>query len=189
MSGPPGIAYSIYGAARLAIADPQGLDWFVPTRRGFWHSFRAAWILAPFYLLLTLVELSGQDGPLFLPLLLEGESYVISWVAYPLVMLYLCDALGRSDRFLLYATAYNWVALLQNLIYLPIPLLLGIGLLTPDAADLLLLSVLAAVSVYSWYVARLTLDVSGVTAAGIVLLDLLLALAISGGIDRVVYAF
>ncbi len=184
----PSVVFAVYGATRLAVADPGGLSWFNDTPRGFWHSFRAAWILAPFYLLLVLIEAAGRDVSLLSFLILKGEGYVISWVAYPLVMVFICRSLGRADRFLRYAVAYNWVSLVQKLIYLPIPLLAGVGLMAPQTAAFLALLVLAAMSLYSWYVARVALEVPRVTAAGIVLLDLLLALSIKAGMDRVAFA-
>ena len=39
---------SIYGAWRLALLDPSGLNWFDVSIEGFWRSFFAAAIVAPF---------------------------------------------------------------------------------------------------------------------------------------------
>lgn len=54
------IATALYGAYRLARLDPQGMQYFDLSIGGFWRSFFAAVLMAPFFALLILLQ-AGED--------------------------------------------------------------------------------------------------------------------------------
>lgn len=176
------VVTALYGAYRLARFDPSGLDFFDATIAGFWRSFYAAVLVAPVYLLLLLIryaQLAEQISP-FRFFAIEVIAYVIAWVAFPLIMASLARTLGRDAFFIRYIIAYNWGAVLQNALYLPIAMLATGGLLAGPSANALGFLALSLILVYVWFITRTALEVAGGIAAAIVGLDLLLSIFING---------
>ena len=97
------ITRALYGTWRLARLDRTGMTWFEATPEGFWRSFFAFAIVAPGYALLKLVEHIG-DATLAASVprifMVDAIAYVVQIVAYPLAMLFLCRAYGKSDRYI-----------------------------------------------------------------------------------------
>ncbi len=179
------IVISLYGASRLARFDANGMSYFDTSPGGVWRSFFAAVLIAPFYalLLVTRFPLDGGDiDPLRFGVA-EGLAYVMSWVAYPVVMVSMTQLLNCWERFPAYLVAYNWSVVLQNALFLPIGILGATGMLPPDAANFLWLVALVAVLVYIWFIARTALDLPPFTCAGIVILDIALSFLISAMAD------
>ena len=176
------IARALYGAYRLARLDKRGLAFFDASVGGFWRSFFAAVLVAPFYgLLLALryqVE-AGAAGPLR-HALIEAVAYVIAWLAYPVIMIGLTRVLDREARYLRYIVAYNWAAVLENALYLPVAMLAVSDSVPGDAGNLLGMVALMLILAYTWFIARAALDVSALTAAGLVAMDFVLSLIING---------
>lgn len=176
------VVTALYGAYRLARFDPSGLDFFDATIAGFWRSFFAAVLVAPVYLLLLLIryaQLAEQISP-FRFFAIEVIAYVIAWVAFPLIMASLARTLGRDAFFIRYIVAYNWGAVLQNALYLPIAMLATGGLLAGPSANALGFLALSLILVYVWFITRTALEVAGGIAAAIVGLDFLLSIFING---------
>ena len=173
---------ALTGALKLARGDARGLAYFAPTEEGFWHSFRAGVLCYPLYLILLSfpIQLGGADkidtGRV---LTVETIHFVISWVAFPLLMLPLVDRLRRSDRYFGFMTAYNWCQVPQTAVFATVALLGALGVLSVEGvlvADLI--AGLAAI-VYEWYVSRVALAVSGRQAALVILADIVLATVLS----------
>jgi len=172
---------ALYGAFRLARLDPSGLDFFDNSVRGFWNSFFAAVLVLPFYLVLTamrhsVLETAVPFGRFFA---IEMIAYVIAWVAFPLVMASLTRTLEREDRYIRYIVAYNWAAVWQNALYMPVAMLSVGGVLAPAGANALGFLALALIVIYVWFVTRTALKVTAGMAAGIVGIDFLLSILIN----------
>jgi hypothetical protein len=161
----------VYGAWRLARRDPAGLAFIDASERGFWHSFWAAALVAPAYFALGVLD-GDYQGEALRPLLVQGIAYVIGWVAFPLAMVHISDGLGRGGAFFRYMTAYNWSAVVQMAVYLPMAVIAhlaptgGLGVFTLAITLLLLF--------YQVYIAHIALAVPPLTAAGIVVFDMML---------------
>lgn len=175
------IVTSLYGAYRLARFDAKGMDFFDASAGGFWRSFWAAVLVAPVYLFLLMVRYSSESGEVSLShfLTVEAMAYVIAWLAFPVVMASLARTLDREAFFIRYIVAYNWAAVLQNALYLPIAILASAGVLADNVANMLGLMALSVVVIYTWFVTRTALEVAAGTAAGIVGLDFLLSILIN----------
>ncbi|HJO97392.1 MAG: hypothetical protein QGF38_13145 [Rhodospirillales bacterium] len=176
---------SLYGAYRLARFDAGGMAFFDTSVDGFWRSFYAAAMVAPFYAVLLALRYSLEIDPPH-PMrffLLYADAYVISWLAFPVVMAGLSGIIGRQPQFTRYIVAYNWAAVLQNALYLPLAMLQASESLPRDAGNLFGLIVLVAVLVYIWFITRTALVVAATTAAGIVAVDFFLTLIIHGFIE------
>jgi len=174
------IAAALYGAYRLARYDVSGHKYFDISNTGFWRSFFAALLIAPFYFILLNLRFDEfSNVPAIRFFALESIAYVIAWVAFPLFMASMVREIKREDNYIRFIVAYNWSAVLQNAIFLPIEILAIAGVLPVDAANLLGLLALVAIVVYLWFIARSALDVTGVMAAGIVGADLLMSILIN----------
>jgi hypothetical protein len=180
------VASSLYGTWRLAHFDRGGMAYFDASVDGFWRSFFAALIVAPLYAVMLGLRYAaaGEPGDPVHYGLIEAVSYLISWFSYPVAMHALTGLLGCRDRFLGYMVAYNWSLVLQNAVLVPIAMLNALQAMGPDAAGVLWLVAIVAVLAYLWFIARAGLDVPPLTAVGIVSIDVLLSLLVSGVTDR-----
>ena len=111
--------------------------------------------------------------------IVETIGYVISWVAFPLLMLPLSRWLGREDRFLAFMVAYNWSQLPQTALFVILAANSAAGLLPHALAQFADFAAAVAVLLYEWYIARVALAVSASQAVPVVLLDLVLGSVLS----------
>jgi hypothetical protein len=182
---------ALAGTLRLARGDPGGLACFDSSIGGFWRSFRAALLCYPLYLILLTFPVVLGDGEVVEVdagrfYAAESIHFVISWVAFPLVVLPIVDFLGRGDRFLVFITAYNWCQVPQTVVFATVALLGGVGLLSANAMLIVDLILGLGALAYEWYVARVALTVSGPRAGLVILADVLLAVFLSH-ISRALY--
>lgn len=175
------VQMAVVGTLRLAIGDRRGLGFFNTSIDGFWRSFRAGAICYPFYLLLVGFRVSAAqwDASGVAPILIvETIAYVVSWVAFPLLILPVSRQLCRDDRFLTFMVAYNWSQIPQTLLVVLVALDGWTGLLPTSEASFAGLLAVIATLVYEWYVARVALAVTGTQATLVVIIDLLLSTAL-----------
>jgi hypothetical protein len=180
---------AVGGALRLAVGDRRGLGVFDVSIDGFWRSFRAALLCYPLYLLLVVLRVSsGEWEKSGVPtiVIVESIAFVVSWAAFPLLMLPLSRLLGREDRFLAFMVAYNWSQVPQTVLFVLVGLDGASGLMTQGAAAVAQLGAAVAVLLYEWYIARVALFVTGAQASVVVILDLVLA-SVLGRISEALY--
>ena len=175
------IIRSLYGALHLARGDISGMAFFNATEQGFWRSFTAAILIAPlFALLLTIRYHVNEAGVSLLRFTaIETIAYVVSWVAFPLLLYHLTDILGTGHRFIRYIVAYNWASVLQNLLYLPFALLVEAHLVQGAGSTFFGILLLGLVLLYTWFVTRTALEITNLLAAGLVMIDLVLSIFIN----------
>ncbi len=176
-------ARAAYGAWRLALLDRRGLDYFDDTVEAYWKSFNAAAIVAPAYALLLILGLSENEAlagrfTIAIIAIVETLAYVIGWVAFPLIMIYVCDRIGRFDRYWRYIVAHNWSNVIQVAVFLAATIL-SKGILGGGFSLFLGFAATVAILFYRWFIARTALEVSGGAAAAIVGLDLMISLVIN----------
>ncbi len=173
-------AFALYGAYRLARFDARGMTYFETSIEGFWRSFYAAVIVAPFYAVLLLmrhaVDTTGVGAVRFGSI--EAIAYVIAWVAFPLAMVPLARVLDREERYLGYIVAYNWASVLQNGLYLPLVMLRVAGTISVETAQTLGLIAISLILVYTWFITKVALTVGAGTAAALVALSLVLSVLV-----------
>ncbi|QQP88676.1 hypothetical protein IGS68_22055 [Skermanella sp. TT6] len=177
--------YSIFGAYRLALLDKTGLSYLDRTPEGALRSFYAALIVLPAYAVLVALRLWDvlPQVSLLRFITVEGLAYVISWSAFPLAMFHISGLLDRSSRYFDFLSAYNWSSVIQMGVYLPVVAVSDSGLVPGSLGEGMVLIVTLLVLIYQWFIARTTLDISGGAAAGVVLLDMVLAVFITGTAD------
>lgn len=174
-------ANAVLGALKLARFDASGLRLMDASRDGFFGSFWAAGIIAPFFILfLGLKWQSGFiEGDVIRYAVVETSVYVMSWVLFPLVMVEVCKKFGWQKNYFAFGTARNWTVLVQNTLYLPIAMADVAGLLELTTSAPLLQVVFIYMLIYSWFVARGALGISALAAIGVVAADLAIAIAIN----------
>jgi hypothetical protein len=157
------------------------MEFFDKSVEGFWRSFYAAVLIAPLYVLLmaTRYQIGGVEVSVLRFISVEAIAYVTSWVAYPLVVAYLAPMIDRDERYIGYIVAYNWASVLQNAVCLPIAIAIGLGIVPQGFSTMLGIGCFVLVSLYIWYITRIALDVPGGTAAGFVVLEIVLTVIIS----------
>ena len=179
------ISAALTGAWRLLFLDKQGLQYFDDSVAGFWKSFFAAVLVLPVHLVLVWIHLTELDigaGPVRV-VLVESIAYVIGWVAFPLLMFYLCETIGKSGNYLRYIVAYNWFQVLLAGIVLVVRVILVSDLLPLQGAQLLAFADLFVRLSYYWYLALIGLSAGGWVASLVVLTDLVIGLVILGTAD------
>ena len=175
------VVFAFYGAWRLALLDAGGISYFGTTSDAFWRSFFAAIIIAPFFAVVMALRyglgMVEVDPARFVAV--EAIAYVTGWLAFPYVMLSIARLLDRDEHYVRFIVAYNWAAVLQNVLYMPIICLARIGAL-PDAMSATLQFVaLLVILFYTWFITRTALDIGGPAAVAIVLFDLILGIFIN----------
>jgi hypothetical protein len=169
------IATGIRGAWRLAWRREDGMALFDDTPQGYWQSFWAFALVMPGQLLIGYAGglFSGPTG-MAAPLAVQVIATIIDAVAFPLAMATVADEIGRRHNYIRFIIAYNWSAVIRMGLFVPaIMLAAAFPGLHP-----LLLAVIILLLVYQTYIARTALEVSGMMAGGIVLLNVLLDMAV-----------
>lgn len=168
------------GVFRLWRGDSAAFLVFDRSLAGFWRSYTAAVIGAPIHALLLLLSREEATGALASAhdAAIEAIAYMLTWVAYPLMMTQIVRRLDRDDRFFDYMVPYNWAALGQLALFTAAA---GIRTVLPDfLGSVLMLVAIAAVLHLQWFIAREGLAVSGRVAFLLVLADISLSLLIGG---------
>ena len=170
---------ALYGTWRIARGDAKGLTFFEYSISGFWRSFFAAVIVFPAFAFLRWHDLldAPENFPAARYMTVEVVSFVIKWLAFPVLMYQVLPLLGRAERYIGFITVYNWSSVLQMAVYL---VALALGTLFPmlGPGGFVMIAVIAML-VYGVYIARLTLSVPIPTASAIVLADFLLSMVIT----------
>ncbi|GBD43623.1 hypothetical protein HRbin40_01099 [bacterium HR40] len=170
------IQRALWGAWLVGVRDPRALEWFEFTVEGFWRSFFAALLAAPFYLFLALHEyaIAGAPADPFWTAFVRAVTYALDWALFPIAVFLLVRLVDLGHRYVVYIVVNNWATVLQLFAF---SLAVAVARLLPEAlASLVLVATLALVLAYRWLVAREALATSGWMASAFVLVDLVLGL-------------
>lgn len=175
------VLLSLYGAWRLFLRDPRGIEWLDNSIEGYWKSFFCAVLVLPVYIFWFVMR-DGEtvEAGFIRTVTVEGIAYVISWVAWPLVMSYIAPAIDRDENYIRYIVAYNWSTGIQVGLLLIVLLIEASGVAPDGVVALFGIVATVLILLYHWYVLRVGLDVSGLPAAALVAGDFMLARVIHG---------
>jgi hypothetical protein len=137
--------------------------------------------VAPFFVAMLffrfpIYQLGGIDFGAFA--LVKTLAYAVDWAAFPIVMVLLARLLSLAAHYVPYIIAYNWSALIQVAIFLPVVVIDAGALLPQGMVDFLQLIAYVAVLAYLWFITRVALRVPGLTAAGLVTVAAVLTILI-----------
>lgn len=168
------IVTSIRGVIRLAFLDPRGMEVLDRTPEGAIRSFWAAVVVAPFYIALLVVREGDSlaDVPFGLDIVVQLVAYVVGWTAFPVVSRELAKVIGRLDDWPGMVCAYNWSAVVQIVLQMPVLLAAASGAADDRDVAVAGLLVLAAVMGYLWFIFRTALRIPGMTALGLVVVEM-----------------
>ncbi|HMR30931.1 MAG TPA: hypothetical protein PKA13_07330 [Geminicoccaceae bacterium] len=172
---------ALHGAWAIARRDPGAMSRFDLTVEGFWGSFFAAVVAAPGYLLLLVDQyaVQGLGANLGEVALVELLAYAAGWIAFPLLALPITQALGLGHRYVPLVVASNWGSVLQVALLVAFTVLATV---LPEAMHVSLrLAVMLVALAYQWQVVRVSLETTGLIAAGLVIVDILVAVIIQRG--------
>lgn len=177
-------AHGLFGAWRLLHLDASGLQHFQTTRAAFWNSFWAMAVVLPASglqaLLLTIDQAGDTTAPASLhTTLVYIETFVIGWLAFPLVMAAVAEAIQRGERFVLFVVAWNWSNIVRVAIILPAATIFAAeGVENAGWGAALYLFAQLATLAYAWAVARIALNISPLTALMVVLIEIGLSITV-----------
>ena len=177
------IAAGLQGAWLMARARPYGLLLFETTPAGAARSFLALVFCLPVHLVL---RFSAPSGPVVPPrvLMLEVLGFIIMWFGFLLLSHRLASAIGREDHWPRFLAAWNWSQVVQYAALFLVTVPLAVLGVPSGISQALGLAVFGYAIWLEWYVVRLSLGLPGVGAAGFVLLDLAMAVIVSGIVQR-----
>ena len=176
------LASALFGVWRLLHVDKGGLQYLDDSIAGYWKSFVAALVVLPGFVIMQLLELAvepasvGVNWPQVVAI--WAIVYVMHWTLFPIATAYITAEIGRSDQYLKFIVAHNWSSVIQIVIVVPA---VAIQVLTgPEGIGVFLfLLITIGLLFFSWFIAKTSLDVPGMIAAGFVVLDVVLSLALN----------
>lgn len=179
----PVIAAGLQGALLLARGRPDGITRVPPGQAGAARSFWAGALCLPSLVVLRLADWVGGGWPAtpaagahMVGLQLLGTA--IGWLGFALASRPLARAMGREARWPLFLAAWNWCNVVQSVLWVAavMPDLLG----APAPVGQVVAVVATGWALWlEWYAARLSLQVGGMAATGMVALDAVISLAAS----------
>lgn len=189
MIGGSEIVRAIFGAYCLAFLDRRGMTFFDRTPAGARHSFIAAVLVFPPYALIQVFRLYPDFASLAVGRVVAVEliAYVISWTAFPVLMISVVRSVGKAQHYCDFLVAYNWSSIVQAAIWFPIVIFSQTGLIPNEVAMVVGYATMAGLLFYQWFVLRASLDLGRSLAALMVLVDLTISLLLGEISDRMIY--
>ncbi|MBI1328777.1 MAG: hypothetical protein GC166_02610 [Alphaproteobacteria bacterium] len=188
------IRHHLRAALEMARFRGDPMAQFDTTYEGFFRSFWAMAVAAPLMPLIVIGEramatsaaamkaIPDAAGPLPLTagyLTFEVASFVLGWLVFPLAMIPIARMLGIGQRYVPYVVAYNWGACIGIGLSAITSLMFLSGLVPMEVLSFIFLGILIFSLAYLWRIAHIALQIGGVMAAGIVLLDIVLSQFVS----------
>lgn len=188
------LRHALVTAFRAARFEKEAVDDFDHSIDGFFRSFFGAIISLPFFLLIVAAQQRiardvAASAPDIVPqsLLTGGMRlyfeqvlvYLADWAAFPLAMIGVARLLDAGNRYVAYIIAYNWSACILYALTATAYLFYLARLVSVDGAEILVFAATLYGFAYRWRIAREGLKVSGLNAAGLVLLDVLLGVLVA----------
>lgn len=173
------IAASLLGALRLLRRDPRGLANFNMTDEGFWRSFFAIVLVLPLSAFAAIMIRENTEVSAAAIASRTSVNLLLKWAAFTAVMLPFTRSLDLGHNYMRFITAYNWCSVIGAVCMMVPVLLLAMGMLDVGAVLITLAHViLLAMLAYFWFVTREALETSGLVAAAVVFMDLMINITI-----------
>jgi hypothetical protein len=182
---------NLAGAWQVLLGRPEGLSRLDTSIDGFWRSFAAVILLAPFALLSLLGPHPAPEGgeavvePITAGLLaIYGVALLADWFAFPLVFALIAPSFGLGSRYVPYIVARNWASVIIGAMVALIHVPRVLSIMPVEITPYLLLAGLAVALRFSYVLVRTALAVSLAMALPIVILDFLVSLVVWSIFDR-----
>ena len=181
---------NLAGGWQVMLGRSDGLDRLDTSLEGFWRSFAAVILLAPFALLSLLSQRplqseTGTAAPLTGGMLaFDGIALLVDWFAFPLIFALLAPPFGLGSRYVPFIVARNWASVIIGAMVAVVHALDLLGVLPSALMPYVLLVAIVVALRFSYVIARTALAVSMALALPIVVLDLLISLVVWSVVDR-----
>jgi hypothetical protein len=182
---------NLAGAWQVLLGRSEGLSRLDTSIDGFWRSFAAVILLAPFALLSLIgPHAQGPEGGEAVEpftaarLAIYGVALLADWVAFPLVFALVAPVFGLGSRYVPYIVARNWASVIIGAMVALIHVPRILNILPAEITPYLLLIGLGVALRFSYVLVRTTLAVSMAMALPIVILDFLVSLVVWSIFDR-----
>jgi hypothetical protein len=181
---------NLAGAFEVMLGRPDGLDRLDTSVDGFWRSFGAVILVAPFAFLSLLsqqalsTQAGASSGLTGAQITLDGIALLVDWFTFPIVFAILARPFGLGSHYVPFIVARNWASVVIAAMVSIVHILHLVGVLPSAAMPYALLLAIAVSLRFSYVIVRTTLFVSMALALPIVLFDLLLSLTIWSLFDR-----
>ncbi len=187
----PSIRENLAGAWMVMNGNPAGLARLDISVNGFWRSFAAIFLLAP-YLVLGFIDqgkLRESSDPALAAIASDNVALQlvatgVDWLIFPLVFALLARPLGVGERYVPFIVARNWAAVIASGFFAIVTVAHLLGIASDAALPYLLIVVLGVTLRFSYLLIRTTLGVPVAVAVPIVFLDILLSLVVQVGFAR-----
>ena len=187
----PSILDNLAGAWMVMNGHAAGLGRLDVSINGFWRSFAAIFLLAP-YLVLGIMDqrrLRESSEPALAAtasdnIALQLVATGVDWVIFPLAFALLARSLGVADRYVPFIVARNWAAVIASAFFALATIAHLLGIASDAALPYLLIIMLGVTLRFSYLIVRTTLGVPVAVALPIVFLDILLSLVVQVGFAR-----
>lgn len=168
------VSVALYGAWRLMRFDPNGINYFLTSRDGFWKSFYAAVFCLPGLVISSLATYKNDAGPIF-TMVGESLAFFVGLLVTAVVVHAICEVIDRQNHFVRCIVALNWSSVLK--VYLAVPVVVLASLDPASSFGLLLLFVVSVfVMLYEGFIFFRALEITGLAAAGFVAANLTISL-------------
>lgn len=172
------IAFGLAAGWRIVRGDAAAIRAIPANSKTASESFLAALVALPFY---GLMLISDADPNIRGPqdwLLHEAIIYPIGWMAFPTAAWSIARALDRGAEFLRYLAAYNWVQVFVYALFAAVLALKASGA-WEELIQVLTIAALVLALAWSWFIARIGLDVGPLPASALVAVDFVISLILS----------
>jgi hypothetical protein len=177
------IAYRVYGAWLLARFDARGLDYFDASPQAALRSFFAAVLTLSAFAVISLLTFRQPDlcteesAPVVA--IVFALYYCLIWAAPAVVMHRICLLIDRESAFFRFLAASNWSSVVAFHLQVAVALFTFGDFLPEPVASLPVFAADVYVLVYQWFITRHSLNVTPLTASGLVFLQFVLIMLIA----------
>ena len=180
MSITDSVSSGLHAAFLLARGRPDGLGFVEDDLAGARRSFWAAGLCVPAFIALRLMDWTQGGVPPHPThdFAADLAVYAIGWAGFAVLSHPLARLLGKADSWPRFITAWNWCNVVQYmlLVLAGLPGVLGAPALLVETIEL---AAWGWALWIEWYATRLTLELDGVQAAGVVVVDVALGLFVA----------
>lgn len=182
------IALALQATWRVAVRDRAAAWMLDDSVEGVWKSFFVAVLIAPLYVLVSMIR-SYLDQPpddVTAVVAIEAASYIAGWLVWPVIAHEVARFFSVRGAWRRYVVAYNWSHVWIMLLQLPLLALSQSGLVSGQGGGFAMMLTVLLVLAYRFLLARDILGIDRFAAMGVAFLDFVLSIAWSLMVLRLV---
>lgn len=182
------IAIALQATWRVALRDRAAAWMLDDSVSGVWKSFFVAVLIAPLYVLVSVIRgyLDQPPQDVTAVIAIESAAYVAGWLVWPVISHEVARFFSVRNAWRRYVVAYNWSHVWIMLLQLPLLALSQSGLVSAESGGFAMVLTVLLVLAYRFLLARDILGIDRLAAMGVAFLDFVLSIAWSLTVLRLV---